>query len=99
MSTDAVEYPKPREPFRIKRKTIKDTPNRVTALWIIGMLLFISVPSLGTLIGYYMFWDWGILTCFFALFFTLAVGLVIAWFTLIIQENAQDIQIRVVERG
>jgi hypothetical protein len=86
------------EPFRIKRSVKKDTPDRVTALWLLGFFLILSIPYLGIWIGYFLYEDWGMWTYLFGLVFSLFVGGVIAWFTLIIQENAQDIQIRVVQQ-
>jgi len=86
------------EPFRIKRTTIKDSPNRVTALWLLGMFLVISIPYIGIWLGYFLYGDWGMWTYLFGLMFSLLVGAGVGWLTLVIQESGQDIQIKVVEQ-
>ena len=86
------------EPFRINRTTIKDSPNRVTALWLLGMFLVISIPYIGIWLGYFLYGDWGMWTYLFGLMFSLGVGSILGILVLIIQESGQDIQIRVVEQ-
>lgn len=84
--------------FKIKRNIIKDTPNRVTALWLFGVFILVSSVFVGVSIGHMIF---GLaedaMAYWFGLFFTMLVGAVLGWFTIVIQENAQDIQIKVVQ--
>ena len=84
--------------FKIKRNIIKDTPNRVTALWLFAVFILVSSVFIGVSIGHMIFGlAEDIMAYWFGLFFTLLIGAVLGWFTIIIQENAQDIQIRVVQ--
>ena len=70
----------------------------VTALWLLGMFLVISIPYIGIWLGYFLYGDWGMWTYLFGLMFSLGVGSILGILVLIIQESGQDIQIRVVEQ-
>ncbi len=88
-----------KEPFRIKRDVLKSSPNRVTAMFLFGVFILISSVFIGVSIGH---WIFGVsdntMAYWFGLFFTLLSGSVIGWFTIVLQENAQDIQIKVVQQ-
>ena len=87
------------EPIRIKRTVNRATPNKVTALWLLGIFIVGSALFIGIQIGNYFS---GIFDPSMAYLVGVAFALltcsVVAWFTMIIQENAQDIQIRVVQQ-
>jgi|FreactcultuFSWF8_1027224.scaffolds.fasta_scaffold00657_18 hypothetical protein len=84
--------------FGIKRNVLKTTPRRLTALWLLGIFILTSSVFIGVHIGYALFGSLdNIMAYTFGFFFTLFTGSVIAWFTMALQENAQDIQIRVVQ--
>jgi hypothetical protein len=85
--------------FRIKRSVIKETPNRMTMRWFCGVFILISSVFVGVGLGHMIF---GIaddaMAYWFGMFFTLLIGGVVGWFTIVLQENAQNIQIRVVQQ-
>lgn len=88
-----------KDPFGIKRDVLKSTPNRVTALWLFGAFALISLVYIGVSIGHLIYGEVNDTMAFtFGLFFTLGVGSVIGWFTIILQESAQDVQIKVVQQ-
>ncbi len=84
------------DPMGISRNVIKTTPNRITAMLLFGIFIVASAVYIGVQIGNYLsgvpvtdpYW--------FALFVALGAGSVIGWFTIVIQENAQDIKVKIV---
>jgi hypothetical protein len=83
----------------LRRDVIKTTPNRVTALWLFGVFILASVSFIGTWIGYFLFGGFTELAYWFGFFVVLCVSSVVGWFTIIIQENAQDIKVKIVREG
>lgn len=85
------------EPIGVSRNVIKTTPKRVTALWLFGTFIIISSAFIGVQIGIFLnngltemaYWD--------ALFFVLGIGSVIGFLTIILQESAQDLHIKIVK--
>jgi hypothetical protein len=80
----------------LRRDVIKTTPNRVTALWLFGIFILASMAYIGTWIGYFLFGGFTDLAYCFGFFVVLFVSSVIGWFTIVIQENAQDIKVKIV---
>jgi len=87
------------EPIGVSRTVIKTTPNRVTALWLFGVFMVASVAFIGTWIGYFLFGGFTDVAYCFGFGMTLLVCSVVGWFTIIIQENAQDIKVKIVKEG
>jgi uncharacterized membrane protein len=85
-----------RRSIGLRRDVIKTTPNRVTALWLFGIFILTSVSFVGTWIGYLLFGGFTDIAYCFGFFIVLFVSSVIGWFTIIIQENAQDIKVKIV---
>lgn len=86
------------DPVGVRRDVIKTTPDRVTALWLFGIFILGSVAFVSTWIGYFLFGGFVEQAYWFGLAATLFVGSVIGWFTIIIQENAQDIKVKIVRQ-
>ncbi len=87
------------EPFRIRRDMLKTSPNRVTALWLLGIFILVSTVFVGVAIGHAIFGSFNdIMAYWFGFFFTLLIGSIVGWFTIVLQDNAQDIQIKVVQQ-
>lgn len=86
------------EPIGVSRNVIKTTPTRVTALWMFGVFIMASVAFVGTWVGYFLFGGFNDLAYCFGFGMTLFVCSVIGWFTIIIQENAQDIKVKIVRQ-
>jgi hypothetical protein len=82
----------------LRRDVLKPTPNRVTALWLFGIFILASVTFIGVWIGYFLFGGFTDLTYWFGFFVALFVSSVIGWFTIIIQENAQDIKVKIIRQ-
>jgi hypothetical protein len=82
----------------LRRDVIKTTPNRVTALWLFGIFILASVTYIGTWIGYFLFGGFTDLTYWFGFFVVLFVSSTIGWFTIVIQENAQDIKVKIIQQ-
>ena len=87
------------EPIGVSRTVIKTTPNRVTALWLFGIFIVASVAFVGTWIGYFLFGGFTDVAYLFGFAVTLFACGVVGWFTIIIQENAQDIKVKIVKQG
>jgi hypothetical protein len=85
-----------RSSIGLRRDVIKTTPNRVTALWLFGIFILASVCFIGTWIGFFLFGGFTDLAYCFGFFVTLLVSSVIGWFTIIIQENATDLKVKIV---
>jgi zinc transporter ZupT len=86
-------------PIGVSRTVIKTTPNRVTALWLFGIFILASVTFIGTWIGYFLFGGFTEMAYWFGFFAALLVSSVVGWFTIVIQENAQDIKVKIVREG
>lgn len=80
----------------LRKDVIKTTPNRVTALWLFGIFILVSVSFIGTWIGYFLFRGFTDLAYCFGFFVALSVSSVIGWFTIVIQESRQNISIKVI---
>ena len=84
-------------PVGVSRNVIKTTPSRITALWLFGIFILMSASFIGVQIGIYLnggltdmaYWD--------GLFFVLGVSSVIGFLTIVIQENATDLRIKIVK--
>ncbi len=87
------------EPIGVSRNVIKTTPNRVTALWLFGVFMVASVAFVGTWIGYCLFGGFTDTAYLFGFGVTFLMCSVVGWFTIIIQENAQDIKVKIVREG
>jgi hypothetical protein len=87
------------EPIGVSRNVIKTTPNRVTALWVFGIFIIASVAFIGTWFGVFLFGGFTDMAYAFGFGVTLAVCSAIGWFTIIIQENAQDIKVKIVRES
>ena len=81
----------------IRKDVIKTTPNRVTALWLFGIFILISVSFIGAWIGFFLFRGFTDVAYCFGFFVVLFVSSVIGWFTIVIQENATDLKIKVIK--
>jgi zinc transporter ZupT len=92
------EVATPHEPIGVSRNVIKMTPNRLTALWLFGTFIIASVAFVSTWIGYFLFGGFTDLTYAFGFGVTLFVCSMIGWFTIIIQENAQDLKIKIIHQ-
>lgn len=88
-----------RDSIGLRRDVIKTTPNRVTALWLFGILILTATVFVGTWIGYFLFGGFTDLAYWFGFFVTLLVSSVIGWFTIILQENAVNLRVKVVREG
>ena len=88
-----------RSSIGLRRDVIKTTPNRVTALWLFGIFILTSVSFIGTWIGYLLFGGFTDMAYWFGFFIVLFVSSLIGWFTIIIQENAMDLKIKVIKEG
>jgi len=86
-----------KEAVGVSRNVIKTTPSRVTTLWLFGVFIIASVAFIGTWFGYFLFGGFTDLAYFFGFGVTLFVCSTIGWFTIIIQENAQDIKVKIVK--
>jgi zinc transporter ZupT len=86
------------EGIGVSRNVIKTTPNRVTALWLFGVFMVASVTFIGTWIGYFLFGGFTDVAYCFGFGVTLLVCSIVGWFTIIIQENAQDIKVKIVKQ-
>ena len=95
MRNDTLKH----EPIGVSRNVIKTTPNRVTALWIFGIFIVASVTFIGTWIGYFLFGGFTDTAYYFGFCVTLLVCSVVGWFTIVIQENAQDIKVKIVREN
>ena len=85
-----------RHPIGVQRNVIKTTPKRVTALWLFGTFIMASVAFIGTWIGYFLFSGFSDLAYWFGFFVVLFTCSMVGWFTIILQENAQNVSIKVV---
>jgi zinc transporter ZupT len=85
------------EGIGVSRNVIKTTPNRVTALWLFGVFMVASVTFIGTWIGYFLFGGFTDVAYCFGFGVTLLVCSVVGWFTIIIQESSQSVQIKVIK--
>lgn len=85
------------EGIGVSRNVIKTTPNRVTALWLFGVFMVASVAFIGTWMGYFLFGGFTDVAYFFGFGVTLLVCSVVGWFTIIIQESSQSVQIKVIK--
>jgi len=84
------------DPIGVQRNVIKTTPNRITALWLFGIFILASATYVGVQIGNYLS---GIAVTdpyWFGFFVALGVSSVVGWFTITLQENAQDFKIKIV---
>jgi hypothetical protein len=81
----------------LRRNIVKISPNRVTALWLCAIFILVSATFVGTWIGYLLFGGFTEMAYWFAFFLDLFVCSAIGWFTIIIQENAQDIKIKIIK--
>lgn len=86
------------EPIGVSRTVIKTTPNRLTALWLFGIFMAASVAFIGTWIGFFLFGGFTDVAYCFGFAITLCVCSVVGWFTIIIQENAQDFKIKIIKQ-
>lgn len=88
-----------KEPLSIKRDVLKSSPNRVTAMFLFGIFIVVSSVFVGVCIGHWIFGaSDNTMAYWFGLFFTLLSGSITGWFTIVLQENAQDIQLKVVQQ-
>jgi len=85
------------ETIGVRRNVIKTTPNRMTALWIFGTFIIVSAAFVGAWIGYLLFGGFTELTYWFAFAIVLLISSLVGWFTIIIQENAQDLKIKIIK--
>jgi zinc transporter ZupT len=85
------------EGIGVSRNVIKTTPSRVTALWLFGIFMMASVVFVGTWFGYFLFGGFNDLAYMFGFGVTAFVGSVVGWFTIVLQENAQNVQIKVIK--
>jgi hypothetical protein len=87
------------ESIGLRRNIIKISPNRVTALWLCAVLILTSATFVGMWTGYILFGGFTEMTYWFAFFTDLFICGMIGWFTIVIQENAQDIKIKIIREG
>jgi ABC-type multidrug transport system permease subunit len=80
----------------IRRDVIKTTPNRITALWLFGIFILASAAFIGVWLGFFLFGGFIDVAYYFGFAVVLLVSSVIGWFTIVIQENAQDIKVKIV---
>jgi ABC-type methionine transport system permease subunit len=81
----------------VRRNVIKTTPDRVTALWLSMIFIIGSAAFIGTWIGYFLFGGFCDLAYTFGFGSTVFVCSVVVWFTIIIQENSQDLHVKIVK--
>jgi hypothetical protein len=86
------------EPIGVSRNVIKTTPSRVTALWLFGIFIIASAAFVGTWFGYFLFGGFTDLAYAFGFGVTLFACSVVGWFTIIIQENGQDLKIKIIKQ-
>ena len=83
----------------LRRDVIKTTPNRVTALWLFGICILAAAAFVGTWLGYFLFGGFTDVAYLFGFFVALFTGSIVGWFTIVVQENAQDIKVKIVREG
>jgi ABC-type multidrug transport system permease subunit len=84
------------DPVGVSRNVIKTTPNRITALWLFGIFILASATFIGVQIGIFLnggltdaaYWD--------GLFTALGVASTVGFMTIVVQENGQDIKVKIV---
>jgi ABC-type multidrug transport system permease subunit len=86
-----------REPVGVSRNVIKTTPNRITALWLFGIFIIASTVFCGTWFGAFLFGGLTDMAYGFGFAVTLCIWSVIGWFTIVLQDNAQDIKVKIIQ--
>ena len=71
----------------------------MTALWLFGVLFIVSMAYIGVEIGVYLNGGLSDMAYWFGMFFVIGVSSAIGFITIIIQENAQDIKVKIVKEG
>jgi len=87
----------PNDSIGYRRNIIKISPNRVTVLWLCAIFVLISTTFIGAWIGYILFGGFNEMSYWFAFFVDLFVCSLTGWLTIVIQENAQDIKIKIIK--